>query len=636
MPLPTNITKKHIELAIERIDREGIPSRGNSNTYDVLDASGKRYPPKLVVSYANVFANGKELDRRSFEGGEDTEAFRLLERHGYLIVPKKSSESDEADYHYYEEILKFLEQDRNNKQPSTSPNLKTSQYRSSYRGLNVRVSFGAGNLSRIPWIAFLSGENKVSDGIYPVYLLYPEKRLLILAYGVSETKAPENSWTLEEGTETISEYFTKHKLGSPERYGQSYVYRAYDLDQLPSQKVIEGDLDFIVEEYLKTSSVPTTKSSSIASSVLNVPELNSDMRKAGYRISSSMLLNYVSALITKPFVILTGLSGSGKTKLAEAFAAWICENDSQFRVIPVGADWTNRDPLLGYADALDRSNYVLPENGALSMLIEASKPENAGKPYFLILDEMNLSHVEKYFADFLSVMESNGFIHLHSSSALVGGVPSRIQLPPNLFIVGTVNIDETTYMFSPKVLDRANVIEFRVSESQMEEFLSSPMRVDVSQLKGAGASVAKWFVEKAGTKQIQSSELQELNKEILRFFNQLKTLGAEFGYRSAYEIARFAGVVQMLNDDVSINEVIDGAVIQKLLPKVHGSRRKLEPVLIRLAGICLHNEEEAETYLKQPVGNDGSLSSKYPLSLEKIKRMYQNAVANGFASFAEA
>ena len=131
----------------------------------------------------------------------------------------------------------------------------------------------------------------------------------------------------------------------------------------------------------------------------------------------------MSSLLTKPFVILTGLSGSGKTKLAQAFVQWICEDKKQYCIVPVGADWTNREPLLGYVNALNPEEYILPENGALQLIIEANNEENQYKPYFLILDEMNLSHVERYFADFLSVMESNEEIPLYAEGTVNNGVP---------------------------------------------------------------------------------------------------------------------------------------------------------------------------------------------------------------------
>ncbi|MBK7561215.1 MAG: hypothetical protein IPI68_06745 [Chitinophagaceae bacterium] len=83
---------------------------------------------------------------------------------------------------------------------------------------------------------------------------------------------------------------------------------------------------------------------------------------------------------------------------------WLSEDENQYCIVPVGADWTNREPLLGFPNALEKNNYVKPDNRVLDMIIEANR--NESKPYFLILDEMNLSHVERYFADFLSVMES--------------------------------------------------------------------------------------------------------------------------------------------------------------------------------------------------------------------------------------
>jgi 5-methylcytosine-specific restriction protein B len=139
------------------------------------------------------------------------------------------------------------------------------------------------------------------------------------------------------------------------------------------------------------------------------------------------------------------------------FAAWIAESDTQYRVVAVGADWTTNENLLGYQDALRPEIYRKPNNGALDLILRAR--DDAARPYFLILDEMNLSHVERYFADTLSAIESGEPIALHSATEdLSGGdgdtlpVPPRLTLPKNLFIVGTVNVDETTYMFSPKVL----------------------------------------------------------------------------------------------------------------------------------------------------------------------------------------
>src|SRR5690606_19952454 len=113
---------------------------------------------------------------------------------------------------------------------------------------------------------------------------------------------------------------------------------------------------------------------------------------------------------------------------------------------------------------------VKPENGILDLLLKAK--ENIHKPFFIILDEMNLSHVERYFADFLSIMETGEDIILFKDFKEKNEIPAKITWPQNVFIIGTVNIDETTYMFSPKVLDRANTIEFRITAQEMEDFLN--------------------------------------------------------------------------------------------------------------------------------------------------------------------
>jgi 5-methylcytosine-specific restriction protein B len=102
-------------------------------------------------------------------------------------------------------------------------------------------------------------------------------------------------------------------------------------------------------------------------------------------------------LQSKPFLILTGLSGSGKTLQARSFSKWICFEKTQTELIAVGADWTSNENLLGYPDALKEKSYRKPDNGALDLILRAQ--QNPALPYFLILDEMNLSHVERYIAD---------------------------------------------------------------------------------------------------------------------------------------------------------------------------------------------------------------------------------------------
>ncbi|UUF15873.1 MULTISPECIES: McrB family protein [Flavobacterium] len=364
-------------------------------------------------------------------------------------------------------------------------------------------------------------------------------------------------------------------------------------------------------------------------------------QESNLNFSSSLILRFIASLISKPFVILSGLSGSGKTKIAQIFAQWICEDINQYKIVPVGADWTNREPLVGYPNGLVSTEYITPDSGVIHLLLEAIKQGNENKPFFLILDEMNLSHVERYFADFLSIMESNDTIKLYTGNpreSLDGlQIPLEIYWPKNVFIIGTVNIDETTYMFSPKVLDRANVIEFRITDDEINDFLASPNIPDLQNLQGQGIEMAESFLFIASQNNIVEND--NIAKELVLFFKQLQQVGAEFGYRAASEILLLATKLKTLEPTIKDNDCLDIAIMQKLLPKLHGSRSKLVKILIALSSLCLEDitrEDFEKKFDDLHKNNFEGISVKYPISFEKLIRMYKNVLANGFTSYAEA
>ncbi len=541
---------------------------------------------------------------------------------------------------YHQQLKMFLEQ-------AKTDNLRYSHYDNKYRGLNVSVSFGQGNKAKIPWIAFLKEPNTVMYGIYPVYLYYRDYDLLILSYGVSETNEPIQKWKVGD-TIAIGEYFKKVYSEIPKRYKNSFIYKVYNINDLPSDETLDTDLHNIIEQYLEQedlidleqqATITNTESDSSPSTIkqqnFNINQFAIDLDNSGLIYKKELLSRFVASLLTKPFLILTGLSGSGKTKLAQSFAQWICENEDQYKIIPVGADWTNREPLLGFPNALEPGKYVKPDSGALDLIIKAK--ESPEIPFFLILDEMNLSIVERYFADFLSVMESKEFIPLYPPNSIDNGVPAQLYLPSNLFIIGTVNIDETTNMFSPKVLDRSNTIEFRVDENEMESFLKNIKDVDMQNLLSKGASMANSFLEMSNKKTFELDDIEDINSALVKFFGELKKIGAEFGYRTASEILRLINQLNEVDDGLTLNEKIDIAIIQKLLPKLHGSRRKLASPLETLGGFCISDHTKIVKGVFENMSFDYKSSNViYPLSLEKISRMYRSAIDNGFASFAEA
>jgi 5-methylcytosine-specific restriction protein B len=649
MSIPNNITKENISAAISKIDHEGIPDYSQSVFYDLV-YKGKSYPPKLVISYANFFANGEILDRKSFPGGPNTQSFKILKDKGFEI--KKKSEMSDLSLRVW--IEKTLVQGRINriKGDRAMGKVLWSPQKDKRGGdiyKNMRLVHKGDIILHLIDNKIISGFSVVNKsyvettGLAETDWSGPAYKIELVDYTELEPPiertqllTPENKTSLEK-IANGSEVFYNKKLDL--RQGAYLTPCPYDLLLLINEtylRLSNNNLPFIDNyEPIKQPIKEPIKEPIESFNQLNFRDSLID---SGLQFNDKLVTRLAASLLTKPFVILTGLSGSGKTKLAQAFAMWICESNNQYCIVPVGADWTNREPLLGFPNALQENEYVKPDNRVLDLIIDANN--NQDKPYFLILDEMNLSHVERYFADFLSVMESKSKISLHSGNEKWDGVPADIGFPKNLFTIGTVNIDETTYMFSPKVLDRANVIEFRVTAVEMDSYLKSNFTIDLSNLEGHGANMADSFVQIAKDNSLEAKETEELNITLMNFFSELKKTGAEFGYRSASEILRFAAVVNKIESTWSMSDIIDAAIMQKLLPKVHGSRRKLAPVLETLGALCLHNKlkegEKIENYLYPKTEKDISELIKYPLSFEKISRMYRNLLDNGFTSYAEA
>ena len=195
-------------------------------------------------------------------------------------------------------------------------------------------------------------------------------------------------------------------------------------------------------------------------------------------------------------------------------------------------------------------------------------------------------------------------------------------------------------MFSPKVLDRANTIEFRLTEKDLADFIESDVKLDLDLLRSQGANMSEYFMTMALKE--TGKNLKSTEGDLKLFFSELKKSGAEFGFRTASEIGR---LMHMLKEHgQSGDNLLDIAIMQKLLPKLHGSRNKLTKVLPILGGFCLRNNSKIkEDYLDKFVSNsltelefEVDTNIKYKLSFEKICRMYKNAVENGFSSYAEA
>jgi MoxR-like ATPase len=324
---------------------------------------------------------------------------------------------------------------------------------------------------------------------------------------------------------------------------------------------------------------------------------------SGLRLDESLTGAFLVAALTKPFLILTGLSGSGKTQLATRLGEW-CGSDSQGRarckVVPVRPDWTGPEYLFGFPDALQnrvngQSVWAVPET--LEFLLHAkSEPM---KPFVLVLDEMNLAHVERYFADFLSGLESRQPVlpdlHVEEGKWLERDGSRKTPLPRNVTVVGTVNIDETTYLFSPKVLDRAFTFEFRVADSDLDPEVRRPGLSEAARDDILGSVVAyqqddDWQFDHPHPERVAvADDLRELHRI-------LSPAGLEFGHRVMYEALRFASMLGAARG-LGRDEVLDVIALTKVLPKIHGSRQRLQPVLEALIAFAEGSPEAPEPRL---------------------------------------
>lgn len=615
-----NLSKSNILEAIQIINDNSELLKGRqSSTYDLI-FQGKKYPPILVLSEANKLAGGEGLNLWSF-GNNTEKAFKILRDNGFEVRLKKDSILPNIH-----EFIKVSDLQTTGQGTNQSATDFTKKYRGAFDNLKIEISFGVGRASAIPWIAFTGYGQNVKDGIYPVYLYFKELETLILAYGVSETNVPNKQWNELNNKVSIEDFFKRKSSGKPSRYVTSFVFKEYNVNNLPLEEDLRKDLIELFNEY---HALMTSNKNQINTRI-GKPFATKDFIDSTINInlifSKTLVSRFCASLLTKRFLILTGLTGSGKTKIAQSFAEWICETEMQYKIIPVGADWTNREPLLGYPNGLEDEKYVQPDNGALELMINATK--NPNLPFFMILDEMNLSHVERYFADFLSVMESDKNILLYSGDKR-GQIPQEIEWPQNLFIIGTVNIDESTYMFSPKVLDRANVIEFRLNQADLKNYFNDTSRRSNQSLASVGKDMAADFLKLSFDKSFNPD--QEIQNTLLAFFDQLAKVGAEFGYRTAKEIQVLTENLKRLDTSLNQDDIVDIAIMQKLLPKLHGSRSKLIKVLDELLKLCAPDLIPEKLF-----SEDHNPTIKYKLSFEKIKRMYKNAIDNGFASYAEA
>ncbi len=543
----------------------------------------------------------------------------------------------------------------------------------------VKGSVGAGRWTDVPWIAVFDKRITTSAqrGVYIVYLLNKDTKELFLTLNQGATDVAQGGDGFGKlaftGIATASNGKTVENLQSRANSIRSKIgqfaglksdpidtgskaydagciyYVKYTLDSLPEDEKLYSDLQRFIEAYqayynIIFTALNTSDQVKEGEEDLQVGEqigkIAAFINAKGFNYDDNLLKNFFLSLKTKPFVLLAGTSGTGKTRLVRLFAEAIgAYGRGRYKQVAVKPDWSDSTDLFGHVN-LD--NKFVP--GAIMEFIKKAADDQGKLPYILCLDEMNLARVEYYFSDFLSVMETRDWDEdeivtdnlvpkiCYSGDKDAEKLYADLMIPENLYIVGTVNMDETTFPFSKKVLDRANTIEFSyvdfnlsddilVKEAEAVEVNNDFLRADYLNLRTDCAD--HW------------ETVKNINDKLSAINGVLEKGNAHFGYRMRDEIIFY----MLYNEELGLlseKEAFDNQIMQKVLPRIQGSSELTANILHDLFNICAgsvtsKNGQTDGRKMENYLAENGP--ADYPKSAEKICKMLRRYEDDDFTSF---
>lgn len=345
----------------------------------------------------------------------------------------------------------------------------------------------------------------------------------------------------------------------------------------------------------------------------------------GNIIASSIIprdfVQFITAIKTKPFVLLAGISGTGKSRIVRQLARacdtidanpWEVQKPQNFEMIQVRPDWHDGSELLGYESRISgKPEYVV--KNFVKFIVKAWIYEDENVPFFLCLDEMNLAPVEQYFAEYLSVVESrrldesgrivcdplirlnkeycesianeiygasesddNDVLHLNEVDELMSILESLdycIPLPKNLIVMGTVNMDETTFSFSRKVLDRAMTIEMNevdlmggLTDVEKERFRIAPEQILPNAVEGKDVYAGN----------------EELCNKVIKYLQEVNDVLEGSPFKIAYRTRNEFLIYAVNRGAEHFIEAMDEMTNMKILSRIEGDQEKLKDLLDRL------------------------------------------------------
>lgn len=408
-----------------------------------------------------------------------------------------------------------------------------------------------------------------------------------------------------------------------------------------------------LETYYSANAVTTSTSATNSTYITDDEDIPTDMN------------NFIEALRTKPFLLLAGISGTGKSQKVKEMAYMTCPAEElgstpttpgNYCLIEVKPNWHDSSELLGYYSNITKLYHV---TDFLRFVYKASK--NPDYPFFVCLDEMNLAPVEQYFAEYLSVLETRVVVGDHVNSAMLLTKESfegyelsdeysatdreviefiqqnGLTLPENLFVIGTVNMDDTTHQFSRKVIDRAFTIEmnggkldemFSDENNNALKYREEPVSLSMFKPKYVKASEA---LEDS----IVANYADEIKKQVPEVLTKINDIFKDTPFRVSYRVQNELIIYVtnlILSQDPSsinikalINEAALIILLEKILPRVQGDDKLLsegnESVFVKLI-----------TLLKSDFG-DLSDKDVYKEVVAKLNEMDSRLQKTYFANF---
>jgi hypothetical protein len=428
----------------------------------------------------------------------------------------------------------------------------------------------------------------------------------------------------------ITRYFSKEELLSEGFNLEGKIYRYFEIfkpiwDQLHVRKDATYPKDIQNGDLIKEDKENSKITDISYSEVEIINHINNYILSKGFYYDKEELTNLYLSIKTKPFVIISGISGTGKTKVIKWFAESVgaTERNGRFTLIPVRPDWSDGSDLIGYRDI--QGGF---KDGPLTKVIRQAK-QNPDKPFFVLLDEMNLARVEYYFSDLLSVMESRDWKDGGITSSLIlteEEAGEAIWFPDNLYIIGTVNMDETTHPFSKKVLDRANTIEFNRVQLDYLDFLADLAPVEHKNIENI--IFRSDFLYLKDVAKSNMSLVEEVSQQLIQVNSCLQPIGAQIGYRVRDEICMYLAYNQS-GQLLTKEEAFDNSILQKILPRISGSDSRVKRTLTELFRFLINKivELDIENY-----EHDIPLSL-YPKSAAKVYEMLRRLEDDNFTSF---